>query len=198
MNRVILVSIALLGFVALAPRPASAGVARIGLSLGPRFIIGSTDRAFSVAISPADSTLQLDPIDKGAAILSATAGLFPAIPEWDSLDEVGSWSWRRFGFLLHAQLISLGGEDTKVGFNQSIEGGIGIAYAVGKGVAVAGTWEKVKNRFPRDYVREMKGKQLRSVDGEVLLSLDESNDTYFRDDLLDALSLKVVWFPTQE
>ncbi len=168
---------------------------KFGLSVGWRHILGERSTFYRDAVlNPADSTVQVDSIDAGDVVLSAVVVAYP----WKMPDAatdagccgVGTWLWR-LGFIANVDLASFG-SDQVVGFNHSIEGGGGVAWRLASDFSAAFTVERVFSRRLREYVKP--GQKLPVPPQGQVEAFGRTNDVYFRNDNLTALSLKFVYF----
>ena len=167
---------------------------KVGLSLGIRIITDVNDVNFrSPSINPADSTLSIDGIDPTDIILSGVVVVFP----WHRTSKRGAdstakshcgWCW--LGFVANITLASFNPDNVSV-FNRSVEGGIGLGVRLADDFALAATYERVFSRRLRSFVKD--GQQL-VADGQVATSIDESDNRFFIDDNLSALSFKFIYF----
>ena len=170
-----------IGLLAIGPgvAPDIGGVSaqvELGLSVGWRRTTGDdAEMRRSASINPADSTLSVDKIDKNDVVVSGVAVVFP-------------FSFG-LGFIANVNLATFGGEGAAP-FNQSIEGGGGLAYRFSEDFAIAFTAERAFSRRLRDFVKE---NEPLLVNGEALMTLDSDDDRFFIDDNKTALSFKFVY-----
>lgn len=161
---------------------------RFGLSVGWRHII-SSDSALrrDAAIEPATGKVVVDKVDQGDVVLSAVAVAFP----WKkALEQKASGPWR-LGFIANVDLASFGSESMG-GFNKSIEGGGGLALKLSDGFSLAMTIERVFSRQLKSFVKT--GEPLKDAEGKAVTTLVKSDDRFFKNDNITALSLKFVYF----
>jgi len=162
---------------------------RFGLSVGWRAFVGGDRFVTSPAINPADSTVRIDRTDESDVVLSGVVTAFPFAAEGGTRSFFAC-GWCGLGFVANLNLASFSAESV-TSFNQSIEGGIGLATAMSNDFSLALTVERGFKRRLRDFVKV--GEKL-EVDGEVLTSLSRDDDRFFVDDNRTAISLKFVFF----
>jgi hypothetical protein len=161
---------------------------KMGLSLGWRHVLASGGNVVRDAtIDPMTNNVRVDEIDNGAVVLSAILTAFP----WkhDSTNKLAS-RWRWLGFLANVNLAAFGAENIST-FNESIEGGGGLAVRLSDEFSVGMTVERVFSRRLRSFVAH--GAPL-VVQGDTITSLSRTDDRFFRDDNLTALSFKFLYF----
>ena len=180
---------------------------RFGLSVGWRRVVGPSSALLQdVALDPMNGNVIVDPIDRSAVVLSGVVSAFPwrntalavakdpkKIPPPSRLTERlrrGTAAWR-WGFLANVNVASFTQENIAV-FNQTVEGGLGLAYKMNESFAVALTVERLKGRALRSFVTV--GQPVKGADGKALTELLSTDSRYFRDDNLTALSAKFVYF----
>ena len=159
-----------------------------GLSIGYRqaFSIGKADKFLADAIiSPFDSTLQIELLNRHTFLISATLSSFPF--EKDT-------TFKNFGFFANINLAEIASDgDFQSVFNRQIEGGAGISWRLGKSLALAFSYEFIFHRRIRDYLFPLEGSQL-IVANTPISSLDKDVDEIFRNDNVNAWSLKFIFF----
>lgn len=176
---------------------------RFGLSVGWRHVVGSQKSLMQdVSLNPLNGNVTVDPIDRGAVVLSGVVTAFPWRNNELSMTTVAvantvakrfasaSAAWR-WGFIANINVASFSQENVAA-FNQSVEGGLGIAYKMSEDFSLAVTMERLKGRALRSFVEP--GKPIVDSEGKKLATLAKTDDQYFRDDNLGALSLKFVYF----
>jgi hypothetical protein len=187
---------------------------KLGLSLGWRHLLArGEDAVRDATIDPATNAVRVDEIDNGAVVLSGIMTAYPwkraaateeasaggAVPgavatrESSAPERPRSWFGRnawRVGFLANVNLAAFGAENVTT-FNESIEGGIGLAYRLSDDFSWGFTVERVFSRRLRDFV---KSGTVLVVDGETVTALDRTDGRFFRDDNLTALSFKFLYY----
>lgn len=180
---------------------------RFGLSVGWRRVVGPSSALLQdVALDPATGNVTVDPIDRSAVVLSGVVSAFPwrntelgtslapkqVTPPRNFAERIkrGSAAWR-WGFLANVNVASFTQENIAV-FNQTVEGGLGIAYKMNESFAVGLTAERLKGRALRSFVPV--GSPLIGADGKSVTELAPTDNRFFRDDNLTAVSLKFVYF----
>lgn len=166
-------------------------VFKIGASVGWRHVVAKGASLLrEVSLNPETHVVTADKMDQGDVVISAVITAFPwKKPETASACCAKSQAWR-VGFIANVALASFGDEGVN-GFNKSVEGGLGLAYRLSDDFALAGTVERKFSRQLRGFVEV--GKELPVAAGTTP-TLDRSDNTYFRDDNLTALSFKFVYF----
>ncbi len=167
----------------------SGRVFHFGISLGFRSITNGGEHleepTFSADSFKFDTYLR----DRGSMVISGVLLITP----WP---DTNALFWYHVGFLANVNLIDL--TSGNIGsFNRNIEGGGGIAYRLTDNFSLALTYERVFHRSLTEYYLGRKGvnshNQLTDDRGQVITQLDPQNDHYFRDDDLDAISIKFVF-----
>lgn len=163
----------------------SASVIHLAVGLGVRFIYDKKQYFGDPSISPIDSTLQIDNRDRGAVILS---GVVMATPFKASRNKLLSG----LGFVANVNLAEISGENINTLNNQSIEGGLGIAFRLQSNFALAVTYELVFSRRLRDHVLQRQGEKV-FTNGKVLTEINRENNNLFIDDNLNGFSVKFIY-----
>lgn len=169
--------------------PLASPVIQFGFSVGPRFFVTNDvqGRVTNAAIEPASGNLRLenndDNVDMAASMVVA-AFPFAFAPD---LGAVVNINFAKFGPESGALSV----------FNQTVEGGAGIAYRFGKYFALALTYERATIRVPHCGVEE--GKKVpggRTEDGEMfyLESISIQDDRYFKNEGVSVISPKFIFF----
>lgn len=160
---------------------------RFGLSVGPRVVAfessGNLERR-SASISPADSTLQFENVDRLEIALAGVVSAYPFVKSDKRF--LGFISLKNVGFLAKLNLADFG-PDSFVD-NRVIEGGLGFSYSFAREFAVGFTLERVTGNRLRSSFEE--GSKVISL-GEVLLDLDPTDDNLFVEDNFTVFS--VFW-----
>lgn len=164
-------------------------VFRFGLAVTSRLYLerGSLLKRRSVSISPVDTTLQLESVDKVEVVV---AGVFSAYPFARCAQS--SMTCKLFdslGFLAKVDLAKFGGARS-VGVNEVIEGGLGLSYSLSSNVALTLVYERVQGRRLRSEFQE--GEPIVYL-GETLLLLDSKDNRLFVDDNISAASIGFVY-----
>ena len=167
----------------------SGRVFHFGISLGFRSITNGGEHleepTFSADSFKFDTYLR----DRGSMVISGVLLITP----WPDTNDV---FWYHVGFLANVNLVDL--TSGNIGnFNRNVEGGGGVAYRFTDNFSLALTYERVFHRSLTEYYLERKGvnshDQLTDDRGQVITQLDPQNDHYFRDDDLDAISVKFIF-----
>lgn len=182
MNRIILVFL-----LALVVKPtegfsqAKRGL-NYGLSVGYRFAYDSQAFLQDASISPIDSTLQFDSVDRGGIIVSGTVAYYP-------------FKVFNLGLALNLNIAEFGAAQSNFQTisTQRIEGGIGLIYGFSDNFGVSLTYENFFSRRLRSNIRDLEGQQI-VVNGSVLTELNQSNNSLFIDNYLNGLSIKANFF----
>lgn len=157
-------------------------VFRFGLSIGPRFTVENQEvlKRRNGSISPIDTTLQFDKVDKMEMTLAGVVAVYP-------LAQTNS-RFKKVGFLAKLNLTDFGKES--LGVNKVIEGGFGLSISLSRHFAVAVTLERVTGRRVRSHFVE--NSKIISQ-GEVVSNLDPTNDNIYVDDNFTAGSISWVY-----
>lgn len=156
---------------------------RFGLSVGPRVIAFETSSILErrkASISPNDSTLHFERVDRFEMALAGVVSAYPWAGSDGPLENVG--------FLAKLNLADFGPNSFIV--NRVIQGGLGFSYSFSRDFAVGITLERVTGRRVRSNFRE--GRKIRTVRG-VVTELDISNSNIFVNDNYTALSIAWVY-----
>lgn len=165
---------------------------KFGVSLGWRHRIGHREDFYRDAVlNPADSTVQVDTIDSGDVVVSAVMVAYPWKQPGPDGCKVRCGNLWRLGFVANVDLASFAGDETTT-FNESIQGGGGLAWRLGDDFSLAMTIERVFSRRLRSYVKP--GEKLPVAPGATAEPFARDSDTWFRDDNLTAFSAKFVYF----
>ncbi|MEM7084604.1 MAG: hypothetical protein AAF489_00385 [Bacteroidota bacterium] len=163
---------------------------QFGFSIGYRqaFSIGEADKFLAEAsISPIDSTLQVELINRHSFLVSAIISVYP----FDGKTE--KWN-KDLGFYANINLAEIASDGNFESiFNQQIEGGMGLTYRLSEDFAIGAGYEFIFHRRIRDYVFNSVGDQIVQR-GNVLTELDESDDSLFRSDNVHAWSVKFIFY----
>ena len=163
---------------------------QFGFSIGYRqaFSIGEADKFLAEAsISPIDSTLQVELINRHSFLVSAVISVYP----FDGKTEKWHKDLGAYANINLAEIASDGNFQSI--FNQKIEGGMGLAWRFSDEFAIGAGYEFIFHRRIRDYVFNSVGKQI-TVQGNVLTELDESDDSLFRSDNVHAWTVKFIFY----
>ncbi len=149
----------------------------------------------SVSISPIDSTLRLDKGDVGHLVISAVLAITP----WKGSSVKRWWYYikRNSTFIINANLAELSGKGATTTFNRQIEGGLEWGLELNNHFALGLTVEGVFHRALRSHVLEIGRRDPPGqivISGEAITELNPNNDQLFRDDNLQALSLKFILY----
>lgn len=161
-----------------------------GLSIGWRNLLGDENSLYRNAVLQAGSdTVRAEKIDRGALVLSGALVAFP----WKLPIERGAKVPRKahLGFIANIAFATFG-EDNITTFNQSIEGGLGVAYRMSTDFALAVTAERVFSRRLRSHIRN--NKPLPPLPAGEERDFSRENEQYFYDDNLSAWSFKFLYF----
>ncbi len=158
---------------------------KIGISLGPRRILSHIDEFFRASVTSDSSKVVLDKIDKTSMILSTSISAFP----WAV--RTGKCWYKNFGFMLNINIAEIGSAE-KFAFNKRIDGGIGAVLKLNDDFAIAFSYEYVANRRLKEWVLKKEG-QVILVEGQVVKSIDLTDDNYYMDSGLNAVALKFIF-----
>lgn len=159
-----------------------------GLSFGWRGFLGKNESLKEDAtIDPRDSTVVVDRTDQSDVVLSGVVVAYPFAK--NRTQRAGDCGVCRFGFIANLTLASFS-DDQLTSFNQSVEGGIGLAYALSNDFGLAVTLERAFRRRLRDHVDV--GSKL-MADGQIITSLSMEDSRFFVDDNVTAVSVKFVY-----
>jgi|GEM_PF-3340685 len=161
----------------------------LGLSVGFRqaFSTGKADKFLAQAsISPIDSTLQIEHLNRYSLLISAVITVFP----WEN-KKVKLRNWGGYANINLAEIASDGGFEGI--FNQQIEGGIGISKRLSKNFSFGIGYEFIFHRRIRNHLFEFEGQKI-TKDGKVITDLDENDENIFRSDNVHAWSVKFIFF----
>lgn len=156
----------------------------IGLGIAFRQILDSEDNLYNQAsISPLDSTLQLARRDRLDLVVSGIIVFYPfKNRDWD-------WVPRNLGLLAKLNLTEFSPE--RLSFSsKSIEGGLGLALSLAENLAAGLVLEKVQSRSVRNGING--GNRLR-INNQVVTYVDVSDDKFFQNNTLTAISLTLVY-----
>lgn len=173
---------------------------QIGLSVGYRraFSIGHADKFLAEAsISPMDTTLQVELGNRHSFLLSAIVSVYPfENRERDyKINDTDIFSHKRIGCYANINLLELSGDgDFSSIFNKKIEGGLGLAYKLSEAFSIGAGYEFIFHRRLRDYVINYYGGRKVYENGQVVTTLNKENDNLFRDDNVDAWSIKFIFY----
>lgn len=181
---------------------------RFGLSVGWRH--NGADKESLVrdlGIDPATGKVAIERIDRGAYVLSGVVAAYPwrhkELQPGEKKQEdpatknrfasrigraMALWHW---GTIANLNLASFT-QDAISTFNRSIEGGLGVSYKMNEEFSLGITAERIFGRRPRSFV--VNGAVVRDQKGDTLYALDPSDDRYYRDDHMSAISVKFVYF----
>jgi hypothetical protein len=189
----------------------------LGLSIGWRWINDNTNTFENASISPIDSTLKLEKLDKSAVVLSTAIVISPFYtvgflkkqsdvanqqvdnavdnakkPEkGDYLRAIGLNLLKSTSIIGTLNLLELSAAQEQVKFNTIIEGGIGLGVKMGDGVFLGMTWEKVLSRQLRTHLKEQVDKKI-YYENKIVTSLDETDDKFYLTRSFSAISIKVI------
>lgn len=159
---------------------------RFGLSVGPRIVLENKDilKRRNASISPVDSTLQFDNVDKFEMALAGVIAAYPFTKKEKKY-------LKNIGFIAKLNLVEFG-PDSFVQ-NKVIEGGFGLTYSLGNEFAVSFTIERVTGERVRSNFSENEKIFSGRARDDVVLDLDPTDDNIFVDDNFTALSLSWVY-----
>lgn len=159
-----------------------------GLSVSGRYIAESfkKDRGLlrNATIS-IDTTLQVDPRDRGDIILSGVVIAYP-------FHTTRSKFWRNFGFMANVNIADFTSESITIN-NKSIEGGLGLAYKLHENFSLGLTFERVFSRKLRGNIQPGEKYPPGAVGDELLTQIDVSDERFFVDDNLTAFSFGFIF-----
>lgn len=163
-------------------------VFRFGLSVGPRVIAFEKDSILerrNASISPADSTLQFESVDRFEIALAGVVSAYPFVTSKQTFLGI---PLRGIGFLAKLNLADFGPDSFVV--NRVIEGGLGFSLSLSREFSVGATLERVAGNRIRSNFEEEERVISR---GEVLLELDPTNRNIFVSDNFTALSVSWIY-----
>ena len=169
-------------------KPQDARAIRIGLGSGWRWK-ESEDGGLDPAVIPTDSTLALDRDFRTVDwMLSAVVSAQP----WLETDKrVLNIPLAKVGFVASVDILDYGSSEMGL-LNKKLEGGLGIGFQLHDSLAFAITFDQFEVRELRRDLWEKRGEQI-VVEDEVVLVLDEDNDSLFRSRKFTGISFKVVY-----
>ena len=180
---------------------------RAGISLAYRQISNKFDRSYqSASISPIDSTLRLETMDKNSFILSTSIVITPFIKTtWiqsianncrmrvtdktkkagkrfgSALAVAGLYIIENIGITANINLLEFAGADKGGTFNKSLEGGLGLCLRASERIYLSYASDVLFSRQLRDDIKAQEGKKIYS-NGKVISSIDElesNNSNYW-------------------
>jgi hypothetical protein len=77
-------------------------------------------------------------------------------------------------------------------FNQKIDGGLGLGYRINDDLQVALTYEMISYRQPREFLFDLKGKEL-TESGQAITTINPDDNNYFRDRYMPSFSFKFFY-----
>jgi hypothetical protein len=160
-------------------------ILRFGFSVGLRYIVEDSGGISDASISFPDTLLVLDEFDRSSLVISGVIAVFPFAKS--------SGKVANLGFLANIDLAEFSDEEVTTIFNREIEGGMGVLWSFGEGFSLGLTFEKLLSRRPRDHILGMVGQKIYDSNGKVVTQLDKEDSNLFRNDSLNALSLKYVY-----
>lgn len=161
-----------------------------GLSIGWRHIQAPESSLLRNAVlQEGTDTVRVAKIDRGAVVVSGAVVAYP----WTFTEEAANERIHRgrLGFIANIAVASFG-QDKIASFNESVEGGIGLAYRVSQDFALAATVERVFSRRLRGHI--VPDAALPPLPPGATRDFSVDNDQYFHDDNLTAWSFKFVYF----
>jgi hypothetical protein len=160
-------------------------ILRFGFSVGFRYVVEDSGGIADASISFPDTLLVLDDSDRSSFVISGVIAVYP-------FANSGSWE-ANLGFLANIDLAEFNNEEVTTIFNREIEGGMGLLWSFGEGFSLGLTFEKVLSRRPRDHILGKVGQKIHDANGKVVTQLDKEDSYLYRNDSLNAFSLKYVY-----
>lgn len=177
----------------------------IGVSIGPRFVIQDFHE-YSIA----NDTLVRDALSSSSFVLSTSLNVFPLSESkwlknrkayWEDEAKKGSKKYtlrlaalgllRNIGIMANVNLVDFSTDESELSFNRTIDGGIGVGYRLSKKVYIAYNWDWFTIRQPRQYYIDQLNQPI-TLDGNVLESLEDSNEQVFRNVTGRARAVRVI------
>lgn len=178
-------------------------VVRFGLSVAYRTVrsryINNGDFQ-TASISPIDTTLQLENLDKEGFVISTSVVITPfikskwleaAIVKTKSEKKSDKMSWLKLaayqflsniGVQANVNLIDFAESQEQFSFNKSLEGGLGLAYRLSDRVYLSAHHELFYSRQLRKDIKAQVGNKIYDSSGSLVTDisqLDPKNDNYF-------------------
>ncbi len=171
---------------------------RAGISLAYRSVNKKFDDIYqSASISPVDSTLQFETLDKNAFVLSTSVVISPFIKtDWierlskesrafvkdtenqngkrfaKGLGVVGLYLLQNIGLTANINLLEFANAEKGSTFNKSLEGGIGFCLRLSEKIYVSYASDVLFTKQLRQDIKEQEGNKIYK-DGNVVTSIDQ-------------------------
>ncbi len=173
-----------------------------GISLGFNSVFG---KIYDARISPLDNKLKITTVPKAAFLIST--GVSVPISKgklggryYRKLDENGTeygpvyYVPYGFCFVATVNLVTFNSAGTGSIFNQKIDGGLGLGYRINDNFQLALTAEMISYRQPREFlINDYNDKEIKMPNGDLVSSINQDDNNYFRDKYMPALSFKFFY-----
>lgn len=192
---------------------------KVGFSIGPKWN-NEGNYSTTAYLSSENYLLQLDTLSNSSLIFSTSLLITPGQKSTrlsDRLDQLRAWGgehpsvsnlisrlWiqllRNASIVANLNLIEFSNDKEALSFNKAIDGGVGFGIKISEKIYVSYTWEWFTSRELRSFYKKRIGQQLLVSEGVdnlgspiivPLNALDQSNDTYFNDEVLKGKSIKI-------